>query len=170
MSSTISGVFPRAAAAFALVAAVFIFTVPGARTGAAAKYDVRRLPAVWQYIDCEDDAYAGKMAEKLLKKHKGEKKAAKLVKSFKRGRPFIPGLPKQETVKRTCADGIEREFTYYVPSKYTPRKKYGVLIWLHGAIGQSAPGGGAHEARDIGGAIDELEYIKIGPSTFGGHE
>jgi hypothetical protein len=121
-------------------------------------------------VDEEDDEKAATALEKLLKKHSGERKAPRLLATLRKGRRYLGGLPGRETVKRMCGDDLEREFTYYVPSRYSPKRPTGVLIWLHGAISQPAPGGGAHEARDLAKAVDALGFIKIGPSTYGRHE
>ena len=161
----------RFGAVLVLTGVLGILSAPAVPTaGAAAKYNPNMHPAEWRYIDVPNDAIAGKMLEKLVKKYNTPKKCDGLVKKLRRGRGFLGKLPKKETVTRKCADGLEREFTYYIPAKYNAKRKHGLLIFLHGAISQGPPGGGEHEARDIGGAVDSLRYVKIGPSTYDRHE
>ncbi len=136
----------------------------------AAEYNPRMHKEEWRYVDAEDEARAAKLLKKLLLRYKGERGAEKLVRRLRKGRPYMSGLPRHRTEKWKCADGITREFTYYLPARYSPRKPTGVLVFLHGAVRQPPPGGGAHEARELGRAVDDLRLIKIGPSTFGGHE
>jgi len=154
---------------------VGIFLVPLARpfqgeSLASAKYDIRRLPQLFRYIDEDDDEKAGRSLDKLLKKYNKPSRGKSLLKSLRRSRPYLPGLSKRETVQHTCTDGLVRDFTYIVPSKYNPRVKTGVLVFLHGAISQQPPGCGAQSARNSGSAVRSLNFIVIGPSTYSKHE
>ena len=142
----------------------------GAAPAPAADYNPKMHKDEWRYVDAEDEEEAAELLAKLLKRHDSERKAAKLVETLKKGRPYMKGLDRSETLDHACADGKTRQFTYYIPSRYSPGRPTGVLVFLHGAVRQPPPGGGAHEARDIGKAVDDLEYIKIGPSTYEGAE
>jgi poly(3-hydroxybutyrate) depolymerase len=153
-----------------LLAALCLLALTTARLEGSQKFDPRRLPALFRYIDEEDDVRAGAQLEKLLKKYNKPSKCKSLAKTLRRGRPYLAGLSKNETVKVKCADGLERDFTVLVPSKYNPRSKTGLLVFLHGGISQPAPGCGAQSARNSGSAVRGLNFIVIGPSTYGRHE
>jgi hypothetical protein len=153
---------------------VGIFLVPLAwpfqgESFATAKYDIRRLPKLFRYIDEEDEEKAGRLLLKLLKKYNKPSKGRSLLKSLRK-RPYLPGLSKRETVKHMCTDGLVRDFTYIVPSKYNARMKTGVLVFLHGGISQAPPGCGPQSARNSGAAVRDLRFIVIAPSTYSRHE
>jgi len=150
-----------------LCVAVLIALAAGA---AAADYNPRMHKPEWQYIDADDDATAAKLLPKLLKKHGSERKAPRLVRDLRKGRPYAKGLSSSKTIDVKCADGLSRQFTWHLPSRYSPKKPVGLLVFLHGAIRQGPPGGGHHESKSIGKAVDPLKFIKLGPSTYGGHE
>ncbi|MHC5078116.1 MAG: carboxylesterase family protein [Planctomycetota bacterium] len=137
---------------------------------AGGKFDPRRLPPLYRYIDETDDANAEKKLEKLLKKYGSPSKCKSLLKSLRRGRPYLAGLSKRETVKHTCTDNLERDFTYVIPSKYNPRRKSGLLIFLHGGVSQGPPGCGPMSAGSSGSAVRQLNFIVIAPSTYNKHE
>jgi len=152
----------------ALMVAAVLAALAGGVT--AADYSPRMHKPLWRYIDADDDEAAAKLLPKLLKKHGGERKAPRLVRDLRKGRPYAKGLSSSKTISLKCADGLSREFTWYLPSRYSTKKPVGLLVFLHGAISQGPPGGGKHEARNIGKAVDPLRYIKLGPSTYEGHE
>jgi homoserine acetyltransferase len=139
-------------------------------SAAAADYSPKIQKPEWRYIDEDDDAAAEKLLEKLLKQYGTERKAASLVKLLRKGRLYLGGLDQNKTINAPCDDGMSRQFTWHLPSRYTPKKKHGVLVFLHGAISQPAPGGGHHESESIGKAVDSLGFIKVGPSTYDRHE
>lgn len=141
-----------------------------ARPAAAKDYDVSGQKPEWHYVDEPDPAKAEEVLGKILKRINNDRLAAKLVETLRKGRAYPQGMPDQETVKVKCADGASRQFTYYLPEKYSGKKPVGVLVFLHGAIRQPAPGGGAYEAKELGKAVEELDMIRIGPSTYDGHE
>jgi len=152
-------------------AAVVPVMLPGTSPAVGkSRYNPKAHKPEWRWVDTEDEAEAAKHFEKLLKRYKTPRQAERLVKLYRKGRPYFGGLPSRETVTRKCADGLDRQLTYILPSRYSPKKPRGVLIFLHGAISQPAPGGGHHEAQNIGKAVDSLGFIKIGPSTYGKHD
>ncbi len=136
----------------------------------AANYSPKIQKPEWRYIDEEDDAKAEKLLEKLIKRHKTERKAKSLVKLLRKGRKYMGGLDRSKTIDSPCDDRMSRQFTWHLPKRYSPKRKYGVLVFLHGAISQPAPGGGHHESKSIGKAVDSLSFIKVGPSTYSRHE
>jgi predicted esterase len=127
-------------------------------------------PPEWRYVDAPTDADAEKLLPALLKKYDTPQKCGDLVKILKGKRPVPSGLPDEATLDHVCSDGKTRQFTYLLPKRFHPHKPTGVLVFLHGAIRQKAPGGGAHEARTFGAAVDSLGLIVIGPSTYEGVE
>lgn len=141
-----------------------------AAAAAAADYNPRMHKPLWQYVDADDDETAAKLLPKLLKKYEGKRKAPRLVRDLRKGRPYAKGLSSTKTLTFRCPDGLSRQYTWHLPSKYSTKRPTGLLVFLHGAISQPAPGGGAHESRDIGKAVDPLNWIKLGPSTFDRHE
>jgi dienelactone hydrolase len=150
---------PRRGAVLAALLATAALLLSG-RAFAAA------LPAEWKYVDAADDAEAAKLLPALLQKYDTPKKCADLVKLLRGKRPYPAGLPDQATLEHLCTDGKSRQFTYVLPKKFNPHKPTGVLVFLHGAISQKAPGGGAGEARLFGPAVESLGLIVIGPSTY----
>jgi len=136
----------------------------------AADYSPKIQKPEWRYIDEEDDEKAEKQLAKLLKRHKTERKAKSLVKLLRKGRKYVGRLDRSKTIDVPCDDKLSRQFTWHLPSRYSPKKKVGVLVFLHGAISQPAPGGGHHESKSIGKAVDSLGFIKVGPSTYSRHE
>lgn len=117
-------------------------------------------------MDEADDAAAAKALEGLLKKYDAPKKCEDLLKMLRGRRPYPTGLPDQATIDHKCSDGKSRQFTYVLPKKFVPGKPAGVLVFLHGAISQPAPGGGANEAKMFGPAVESLGLIVVGPSTY----
>lgn len=154
----------------ALLAALATLLVLLPATAEAGRYNPKMHKPEWRYIDEADDEEAEKMLTKLLRTHNSERKALRLVAKLRKGRPYASGLPRRETVEHLCADGKSRQFTYFIPARYSPKKPCGLLVFLHGAVRQPPPGGGHHEADRIGGAVNSLNFIKIGPSTYEGHE
>jgi predicted esterase len=124
------------------------------------------LPPEWKYVDEADDAAAEKLLEPLLKKYDTPAKCGDLVKLLRGRRPYPSGLPDSATLDHKCTDGKSRQFTYLCPKKMNPHKPTGVLVFLHGAISQPAPGGGANEAKLFGPAVESLGLIVVGPSTY----
>lgn len=124
------------------------------------------LPAEWKYVVEPDEAVAAKLLEPLLKKYDTPRKCDELLKILRGKRSYPTGLPDQATLDHKCLDGKSRQFTYVLPKKFTPGKPTGVLVFLHGAVGQPAPGGGANEARLFGPAVEKLGLIVVGPSTY----
>ncbi|MEK7468017.1 MAG: hypothetical protein AAB074_11430 [Planctomycetota bacterium] len=122
-------------------------------------------PPEIDYVDEQDDAKAALMLEKLLKKPLTAKDAARIADTIAKKRLYATGLKDTQTLKFECPDGVSREFTYYLPKKYAPNKAVPVVVWLHGAISQPPPGGGHHESKTFGAAVEELGPIMVGPST-----
>jgi hypothetical protein len=124
----------------------------------------------FRYVDEEDAAVAAKLLDPLLKKYAGPAKCAELVKLLRK-RPYPANLKDTQTLDWACPDGKTRQFTYILPKKYAPANPCGVLVFLHGAIRQPAPGGGAGEAAQIAlPAVRDLDLIVVGPSTYEGVE
>lgn len=134
--------------------------------GAPGEAVAAALPAEWRYVDAADDAEAEKLLAPLLAKYDGPKKAADLVKLLRGKRPVPAGLPESATIEHVCSDGKSRQVTYVCPKKMNPHKPTGVLVFLHGAVSQKAPGGGAGEARTFGPAVESLGLIVVAPSTY----
>jgi predicted esterase len=153
-----------------VLVAFLLVLAPAAALARGGRYNPRMHKPEFRFVDSTDEEEAEELLEKLLRTYKDERKAARLVKLLKKGRPFAGGLAKSDTVDWPCADGLTRQFTYYLPSRYSPKRPCGVLVFLHGAIRQPPPGGGAHEAKTFGRAVDDLDFITIGPSTYEGHE
>jgi pimeloyl-ACP methyl ester carboxylesterase len=123
-----------------------------------------------RYVD-EDDAKAAEaMLAKLLPKYDTPAKCAELSKLLRGKRSYPPNLEASDTLAFLCSDGKSRQFTYVRPKRVPPNKPAGVLIFLHGAVRQPAPGGGANEARLFGPAVESLGLIVVGPSTYEGVE
>jgi hypothetical protein len=122
-------------------------------------------PPEIDYVDEADEAKAATLLEKLVKKAPTAKDAVKMADTIAKKRAYATGLKDSQTQTFTCPDGVGREWTYYLPKKYTPAKAVPVVVWLHGAISQPPPGGGHHEAKTFGEAVAELGPIMIGPST-----
>jgi dipeptidyl aminopeptidase/acylaminoacyl peptidase len=124
----------------------------------------------FRYIDEDDDAVAAKLLEPLLKKYAGPTKCADLVKLLRK-RTYPGNAKDRDTLEWDCPDGKKRQFTYILPKKYAPGKPSPLLVFLHGAVRQPAPGGGAGEAAQIAmPAVAELDAIVVGPSTYDGVE
>ncbi|MBI2920147.1 MAG: hypothetical protein HYY18_03560 [Planctomycetes bacterium] len=122
-------------------------------------------PPEIEYVDELDDAKAAPMLEKLVKKAVTAKDAVKMADTIAKRRLYAAGLKDTQKLTFDCPDGVSREFTYILPKKYSPKKAMPVLVWLHGAISQPPPGGGAGEAALFAPAVEELGPIMIGPST-----
>jgi predicted esterase len=156
----------RHAAILTLAAAVLAVSVPVA----AKDYDIRSQKPEWQYVDEPDPKKADEALQKILKRCSNERETGRLIDALRKGRAYPSGMPSQETATLKGADGLSRQFTYYLPPKYSGKKPVGVLVFLHGAIRQPPPGGGAHEAKELGAAVEKLDLIRIGPCTYEGHE
>ena len=155
------------AAALALVVTASVATVHVALPAAAA---AARGPPEFRYVDeADDDAAAGLLAD-LLKKYDKPGECAALVKLLRTKRKYPASKDDRETLEFECPDGKTRQFTYILPKKYSAKKPVGVLFWLHGAIRQPAPGGGAGEAAMFRPAVEDLGVIVVGPSTYDGVE
>ncbi len=141
-----------------------------AAAASAKDYDIKGQKPEWHYVDEPDPAKAEEVLAKILKRCDSEREIAKLVEALRKGRAYPGGMPSQETVTVKCADGLARQFTYYLPARYSGKKPVGVLMFLHGAVRQPAPGGGAYEAKELGAAVEALDLIRIGPCTYDGHE
>jgi len=129
-----------------------------------------RLSPVFRYTDEPDDAKAAPLLEKLLKKYADPHRHAALLKILRKKRPYPARAPDQATLTHACLDSKTREFTYILPKRYSRRRPAGMLVFLHGAIRQPAPGGGANEARMFAPAVKRLGLIVLGPSTYDGVE
>ncbi|KAF0246932.1 MAG: hypothetical protein FD180_291 [Planctomycetota bacterium] len=122
-------------------------------------------PPEIDYVDEPDEAKAALLLEKLLKKTLTAKDAVRIADTIGKKRLYATGLKDSQTLTFACPDGVSREFTYYLPKKYAPNKAVPVVVWLHGAISQPPPGGGHHESKTFGAAVEELGPIMVGPST-----
>jgi hypothetical protein len=122
------------------------------------------------YVFEADEAKAAKMLETLLARYGRPTRHASLLKAL-RGRRRTPRhLKDQDTISYVCSDGKTRTFTYLLPPKYRASKPAPLMIWLHGAIRQPAPGGGAGEAALFRPVVADLGFIVLGPSTYDGVE
>ena len=130
----------------------------------------RKLPPEFKYTDCEDDEAAAKQLEQLVKRYSTPAKCSSLIRQLRTKRPYPSRTPDRDTLDYRCPDGKTRQFTYILPSRYSRRKPAGVLFFLHGAIRQPAPGGGANEANMFAPAVRDLGLIVVGPSTYDGVE
>ena len=124
------------------------------------------LPPEWKYVVEDDDEAAAKRLPTLLKKYDTPAKCVELVKLLRGKHAYPTGLPDTATLEHPCSDGKSRQFTYVLPKKYASSKPAGVLVFLHGAVSQPPPGGGAGEARLFGPAVERLGLIVVGPSTY----
>jgi len=129
-----------------------------------------RLSPEFRYTDEPDDAKAAPLIEKLIKKYADRHRHAALLKILRKKRPYPARAPDQATLTHRCLDSKTREFTYLLPKRYSRRRPAGMLVFLHGAIRQPAPGGGANEARMFAPAVKRLGLIVLGPSTYDGVE
>lgn len=123
-----------------------------------------------RYLEEEDDAKAEAMLPALLAKHTTPKQAEDLAKALRTRKARGDRKKDRDTIDWVCPDGKTRQLTYLLPSKHNPSKPAGVMVWLHGAIRQPAPGGGAGEAAMFRPVVDGLGFIVIGPSTYEGVE
>jgi hypothetical protein len=130
----------------------------------------RAGPAELAYVNEPDPAKADKLLAPLLAKYKTPGACAGLVKLLRGKRSYPPSRKDRETLEFKCPDGKTRQFTYILPAKYGHARPAGVLFWLHGAIRQPAPGGGAGEAQMFRPAVEDLGLIVVGPSTYDGVE
>ena len=151
---------PRAAAL--LLALALLSPSPAAAAPAGGPPEMR-------FLEEEDEAKAAKLLDTLIDKYDTPRECAALVKMLRTKRTFAGGKDR-ETREFPCADGKTRQWTWILPPKHNPAKPAGVLFWLHGAIRQPAPGGGAGEADMFRPAVKDLGLIVVGPSTFGGVE
>lgn len=129
-----------------------------------------RLPPEFRYVDEAADAAAAELLPALLKKYDSPRKCASLLKILRTKRPYPKRMPDRDTLDHVCADGKTRQFTYILPKRYSRRKPVGVLFFLHGAVRQPPPGGGANEAAMFAPAVKDLGLIVVGPSTYEGVE
>jgi len=127
-------------------------------------------PAEFRYLDEPDDAKAADMLPALLKKHGDARKCDALLKLLRTKGSYPARVPDRQTLDYACSDGKTRQFTVLLPKGYSRRKPTGVLFFLHGAIRQPAPGGGANEASMFQPAVRDLGVIVVGPSTYEGVE
>lgn len=125
-------------------------------------------PPEQQYLEEADAGKAAKLLEALLRKYRTPRDCDALVKLLRGKRSYPPGLKDRATIDFACPDGKTRQFTYILPPKHSPARPAGLLVWLHGAIRQPAPGGGAGEAQMFRPAVEDL--IVLGPSTYDGVE
>jgi len=130
----------------------------------------RAGPAEFAYLQEEDPAKTEKLLASLLAKYKSPRDGERLVKLLRGRWPYPKSSKDRETLEFVCPDGKTRQFTVLLPSKYSKAKPTGVLFWLHGAIRQPAPGGGAGEAQMFEPAVKEMGLIVVGPSTYDGVE
>ena len=152
-----------------LAALLAIPTAPAAAKG-KDKLPRIRLSPEFKYVDAPDEETAAELLPKLLKKYADPKKCQALLKILRTKRPYPGKMPSRGTFTHVCSDGKPRQFTYLMPKKYSKRKPTGVLFFLHGAVRQGPPGGGAHEAQTFGAAVKSLNLIVVGPSTYEGVE
>lgn len=123
-----------------------------------------------KYVEEDDDAKAEPMLAALLSKATTPKAALDLAKAL-RGRKARGDRKKdRETLDVVGPDGKTRPLTWILPTKYAAGKPAGVMVWLHGAVRQPAPGGGAGEAAMFRPVVDDLGMIVVGPSTYDGVE
>lgn len=153
----------RPSSAAAVLAALLIVPLPAARGAPAA-------PAELRYVDEPDEAAAEKLLAPLLAKYDTPRECEALVKLLRTKRKHGKPRNDRETLDFACSDGKTRQVTAILPSRYSPKKPVGVLFWLHGAIRQPAPGGGAGEAGMFRPAVEDLGVIVVGPSTYDGVE
>jgi hypothetical protein len=124
----------------------------------------------FRYVDEDDDAAAAKLLDPLVKKYGSPARCAELLKILRK-RPYPAKVDDVQTNEWTCPDGKKRQFTILAPRKASAAKPAGLLIFLHGAVRQPAPGGGAGEASQIAmPVVRDLDFAVIGPSTFDGVE
>ena len=126
----------------------------------------RRLSPEFKYVDEADDEAAAALLPQLLKKYADPNKCQALLKLLRTKRPYPKKMPQRSTLEYACLDGKTREFTWILPKRYSRTEPCGVLIFLHGAISQPAPGGGANEAAMFSPGVQDLGLIVVGPSTY----
>jgi hypothetical protein len=158
------------AARLALLAAALLLTPAVLLAKGKDRLPRPKRSAEFKYVDEPDDAKAAEMLPKLLKKYDTPKKCVGLLKVLRTKRSYPSKMPKRHTLAHRCGDGKSRQFTWILPKKYSKRKPVGVMFFLHGAIRQPAPGGGANEAGMFAPAVRDLNLIVVGPSTYGGVE
>lgn len=146
------------------LAAVSIATLVGPPPSAVAG------PAEQRYLEEEDDTKADALLTTLLARYKTPKDALDLVKVLRTRKPRGDLRKDRGTFDWPCPDGKTRQLTYLLPSRHVAGKPAGVMVWLHGAVRQPAPGGGAGEAAMFRPAVDDLGLIVVGPSTYDGVE
>lgn len=120
----------------------------------------------FRYVDEEDPAKAAEMLDKLVDKYDSPRKCERLLETLAKKRPYPGRMADRDTLDHVCTDGRTRQFTYLLPKRYSPRRPPGILVWLHGAVSQPAPGGGANEAGMFAPAVADENLIVVGPSTF----
>ena len=156
---------PLLAALLVALPAVLLVPGPGPATAAKDALPKVKRSAEYRYVDEPDDAEAAKLLPKLLEKYDSEKRCEALLKALRK-RSYPGKVPGRITLEHACSDGKTRQFTILAPSKYSNRKPTGVLVFLHGAVSQPAPGGGANEAGMFAPAVKRLGLVVIGPSTY----
>ncbi|MCE9637378.1 MAG: hypothetical protein K8T90_16865 [Planctomycetes bacterium] len=158
----------RARAALRLLAATTVAFAAAAMPEPAA--DAAPASPEFRYVDEDDAAAAAKLLDPLVRKYASPAKCSELLKILRK-RAYPASAKDTQTLDWVCPDGKTRQFTYILPKKYTPAKPVGVLVFLHGAVRQPAPGGGAGEAAQIAlPAVRDLDLIVVGPSTYDGVE
>jgi len=155
---------------FALVASATLLLPLAGRAAARGGSTRVKLPPELRYVYEDDDQAAAEMLPALLKKHGTPRGAAALVKLLRGKRSYPSRVPDRETLDFACSDGKTRQFTCLAPKKYSRSRPVGVLIFLHGAVRQPPPGGGANEAGMFAPAVRDLNLLVVGPSTYEGVE
>lgn len=142
----------------------------------AAVLGLARLPVATaappeqRYLEEPDDAKAAALLPDLVAKHDTPKEVADLVKALRNRKPRGDLKKDRDTFDWPCPDGKTRQFTYLLPPRHSPSKRAPVMVWLHGAVRQPPPGGGAGEAAMFRPAVEDLGCIVVGPSTYEGVE
>ena len=160
--------FPLSLATLTLALAVL--ALPPASALAKDELPRRRLPPEFEYVDAATEEAAAEELPKLLQKYATPKSCAALLDVLRKKRPYPSKIPDRITLDFACEDGKTRQFTWILPSKYAKGKPVGVLFFLHGAVRQGPPGGGANEAGMFAPAVKPLNLVMVGPSTYEGVE
>jgi len=156
---------PAARAVLPFLAVLLLAAAPPTT---AAKDDVPRVrrSAEFKYVDESDAEKAAALLPALLKKYDTPKKCEGLLKALHTKRSYPGKVPGSLTLDHACTDGRTRQFTVIAPPRYSKGRPAGVMIFLHGAVSQPAPGGGANEGRMFAPAVKDLGFIVVGPSTY----